>query len=63
MTKGQAIEILKGEKGLTCADCMHPQVVDYCKNHCGIPQAYDMAIKALEERRDDEGAIEQPKSS
>ena len=47
MTNQEAIRILAREKQMTCADCMHPQIVGYCEDYCKLPEAYDMAIQAL----------------
>lgn len=48
MTREHAAEIMRREKAFTCGDCIHPQEMGYCEKKCLIPQAYDMAIEALE---------------
>ena len=48
MTNKDAMEILKRHKKMTCHDCMHPQEAGWCENHCQLPEAFDMAITALE---------------
>ena len=57
MTYEKAIKELERQKMMFCHDCVHPQMVGWCENHCQIPEAYDMAIKALtaqaEKRTDD----------
>ena len=47
MTKKEAAEKLQRELKLLCHECMHPQEVGWCKNHCKLPEAFDMAIEAL----------------
>lgn len=47
MTKKEAAEKLQQELKLLCHGCMHPQEVGWCKNHCKLPEAFDMAIEAL----------------
>lgn len=47
MTKKEAAEKLQQESKLICHGCMHPQEVGWCKNHCKLPEAFDMAIETL----------------
>ena len=47
MTKKEAAEKLQRELKLLCHECMHPQEVGWCKNHCKLPEAFNMAIEAL----------------
>lgn len=49
MTKIEAAEKLEKEKILRCFDCMHPQQVGWCEDHCRLPEAYELAIKVLRE--------------
>lgn len=51
MTKKEAAEKLQRESKLLCHGCMHPQEVGWCENHCKLPEAFDMAIQALEAQR------------
>lgn len=47
MTSKEAAEKLKRQKQLCCLDCMHPQMVGWCEEHCQLPEAYNKAIEAL----------------
>ena len=47
MTNTKAIKELERQKMMFCHNCVHPQMVGWCKNHCRILEAYDMAINAL----------------
>lgn len=47
MTNQEAAEKLKRQKQLLCFDCIHPQMVGWCENHCQLPEAYDKAIEVL----------------
>lgn len=47
MTNTKAIKELERQKMMFCHNCVHPQMVGWCENHCQIPEAYDMAINAL----------------
>ena len=47
MTNTKAIKELERQKVMFCHNCVHPQMVGWCENHCQIPEAYDMAINAL----------------
>ena len=47
MTNTKAIKELERQKMMFCHNCVHPQMVGWCENHCKIPEAYDMAINAL----------------
>ena len=51
MTKIEAAEKLERQKQLLCFDCMHPQEVGWCEKYCQLPEAYEMAIKALKESK------------
>lgn len=33
-----------------CHGCMHPSMVGWCENHCQLPEAFKMAISALEKQ-------------
>ena len=48
MTRGEATEKLKREAKMVCCGCMHPSEVGWCENHCQLPEAFNMAIEALE---------------
>lgn len=48
MTNEEAIGLLKRQKIALCYDCMHPQTANWCEDHCLYPEAFDMAISALE---------------
>lgn len=50
METQEAIEILEQRKNLICHDCMHPQEVGWCENHCKIPKVFDMAVDALKKQ-------------
>lgn len=47
MTNTEAIKKLDQQKTLLCFDCMHPQTVEWCEEHCQGLEAYNMAINAL----------------
>ena len=47
METQKAIELLERNKAGLCHGCVHPAMVGWCKNHCGLPEAFDMAINAL----------------
>lgn len=48
MTNTEAIKKLDQQKTLLCFDCMHPQTVEWCEEHCQVLEAYNMAINALQ---------------
>lgn len=48
MTIEEAIKMMEREKTRACFDCMHPQAVGYCEEVCRLPEAFNMAIQALE---------------
>lgn len=50
MTKREAIEKIEKEKVLLCHGCMHPSMVGWCENYCQMPEAFDIAIEALEKQ-------------
>lgn len=45
-----AIEKLERQSKLICHGCMHPSMVGWCENHCQLPEAFKMAISALEKQ-------------
>lgn len=47
MMNNEAIKLLERQKIALCHDCMHPQSVRWCEEHCMLPEAFDMAIEAL----------------
>lgn len=47
MTNKEAIEKLERHKMMNCHGCVHPSMVGWCEKHCQLPEAFDMAIKAL----------------
>jgi len=49
MTFEEAAEKLKRERDGVCRGCMHPSMLGWCENHCKLPEAFDMAIEALEQ--------------
>ena len=49
MNKEEAKKALVSHKQIICMDCMHPQMVGWCKNYCGLPEALQMAIDALDD--------------
>ena len=50
MENKEAIEKLERQSKLICHGCMHPSMVGWCENHCQLPEAFKMAISALEEK-------------
>ena len=50
MENKEAIEKLERQSKLICHGCMHPSMVGWCENHCQLPEAFKMAISALEKQ-------------
>ena len=48
MTREEAIKRMRAQQALCCVGCMHPQEIGYCENTCKLPEAYGMAIEALQ---------------
>lgn len=49
MSREEAIEILIQHRATVCFGCMHPQEMGWCEEHCGIKEALNMAVEALEQ--------------
>ena len=58
MTNEEAIEMMEREKKIACFNCMYPQAVGYCEEVCRLPEAFDMAIEALETVFERKGTFE-----
>ena len=52
VTTEEAIKKLQNEKKAICIGCVHPQQMGYCENVCKLPQVYEKAIEALEDKRE-----------
>ena len=50
MEQREAIEKLERHSKLICHGCVHPSMVGWCDNHCKLPEAFNMAISALEKQ-------------
>lgn len=50
METPEAIELLEQQKNLICHDCMHPQEVGWCENHCKLSEAFGMAVDAMKKQ-------------
>lgn len=49
MKNKEAIEMLEREKKIMCYGCVHPQMIGWCEDYCQMPEAFDIAIKALKD--------------
>lgn len=50
MENREAIEKLERQSKLICLGCIHPSMIGWCENHCQLPEAFNMAISALEKQ-------------
>lgn len=50
MENREAIEKLERQLKAICLGCTHRSVIGWCENHCQLPEAFNMAISALEEK-------------
>ena len=50
MENREAIEKLERQLKAICLGCKHRSVIGWCENHCRLPEAFNMAISALEEK-------------
>lgn len=50
MTKEEASKKLEFHSKQICHGCVHPSMVGWCENYCQLPEAFKMAISALEFR-------------
>lgn len=48
MKPSEASKKLEFHSKQICHGCMHPSMVGWCENHCQLPEAFKMAISALE---------------
>lgn len=53
MTKEEASKKLEFHSKQICHGCVHPSMVGWCENHCQLPEAFKMAIAALEKQEQD----------
>ena len=53
MENREAIEKLERQLKAICLDCKHRSVIGWCENHCRLPEAFNMAISALEKQEAD----------
>lgn len=49
MTEKEASKKLEFYSKQICHGCVHPSMVGWCENHCQLPEAFKMAIAALEQ--------------
>ena len=50
MKPNEASKKLEFHSKQICYGCMHPSMVGWCENHCQLPEAFKMAISALEKQ-------------
>lgn len=50
MKPNEASKKLEFHSKQICHGCIHPSMVGWCENHCQLPEAFKMAISALEFR-------------
>lgn len=48
MKPSEASKKLEFHSKQICHGCVHPSMVGWCENHCQLPEAFNMAISALE---------------
>lgn len=48
MKPNEASKKLEFHSKQICHGCIHPSMVGWCENHCQLPEAFKMAISALE---------------
>ena len=48
MKPNEASKKLEFHSKQICHGCVHPSMVGWCENHCQLPEAFKMAISALE---------------
>lgn len=48
MKPNEASKKLEFHSKQICHGCVHPSMVGWCENHCQLPEAFNMAISALE---------------
>lgn len=48
MKPSEASKKLEFHSKQICHGCIHPSMVGWCENHCQLPEAFKMAIFALE---------------
>lgn len=53
MKPSEASKKLEFHSKQICHGCMHPSMVGWCENHCRLPEAFKMAISALEKQEED----------
>lgn len=53
MKPSEASKKLEFHSKQICHGCMHPSMVGWCENHCQLPEAFNMAISALEKQEQD----------
>lgn len=51
MKPSEASKKLEFHSKQTCHGCVHPSMVGWCENHCQLPEAFEMAISALEKQK------------
>lgn len=50
MNPSEASKKLEFHSKQICHGCVHPSMVGWCENHCQLPEAFKMAISALEKQ-------------
>lgn len=50
MKPSEASKKLEFHSKQICHGCVHPSMVGWCENHCQLPEAFEMAISALEKQ-------------
>lgn len=53
MKPSEASKKLEFHSKQICHGCVHPSMVGWCENHCQLPEAFKMAISALEQQEAD----------
>lgn len=53
MKPSEASKKLEFHSKQICHGCVHPSMVGWCENHCQLPEAFEMAISALEKQEKD----------
>lgn len=53
MKLSEASKKLEFHSKQICHGCVHPSMVGWCESHCQLPEAFEMAISALEKQEQD----------